>query len=198
MAAIDPNKNPVGLDKRLESETDPARRRMLEEVRFHIAVEAAGNIEAALQRLAPQPEYVLYDHSTSPATISGIDSIRKHFYDALVARIDARLEWDIVLCMVDGRSVITEGKQKSAVRGTTLIASGIKADPAGFYLQHSRHLVVWPFDEKLRLIGETVYFGYSQPLAEVAEHPLQPEDFVPYSSPVLTPTALTPAVPSPA
>src|SRR4030088_97639 len=41
MPLIDPNKNPVGLDVRLKNETNPAYRRMLEEVRFHVAVEAA-------------------------------------------------------------------------------------------------------------------------------------------------------------
>ena len=188
MPLIDPNKNPVGVDKRLQGETDPARRRMLEEVRFHIATEAAGNIEAAIARLAPSAEYVIYDHSTAPVHIRGVDAIRANFYDPLVARIEPRLEWDVVLCMVDGRSVITEGQQKNAVRGSVLQQLGIKeAEPNLFYLQDAHHLVIWPFDEQLRLIGETVFMGYSTPLQEVVKRPLRPEDIGTYAGRVITP-----------
>jgi hypothetical protein len=189
MPLIDPNKNPVGVHRRLAAETDPARRRMLEEVRFHIATEAAGDIEGALQRLSPDPEYALYDHSKAPVIIRGIDAIRTQFYGALVTAIDARLEWDIVRCMVDGNAVITEGQQRNAMRGSTLIQLGIKdADPNGLYLQHARHLVIWPFDSELRLIGETVYFGYSTPPEEIVKHPLHQSDIAMYTGEVLLPS----------
>jgi hypothetical protein len=188
MPLIDPNKNPVGVDKRLEGERDPARRRMLEEVRFHIASEAVLDIESAVARLAPNCEYVLYDHSKAPVTISGTEAILRDFYGALIEAIDARLEWDIVRCMVDGNAVITEGRQKSAMRGTTLVSMGVKeADPKGLYLQNARHLVIWPFDDKLRLIGETVYFGFSDPPSEMIKHPLKPTDFSPYVGKVIKP-----------
>jgi hypothetical protein len=188
MALIDPNKNPTGIERRLDGERNPERRRMLEEVRFHIAVEAAGEIEPAIARLAPDCAYVLYDHASSPVTISGQQNIRRNFYHALFDMIDVRLEWDIVRCMVDGNAVVTEGKQKSAVRGSFLLKNGIQnADPDGLYLQEARHLVVWPFDSELRLIGETVYFGYSAPLATVAQRPLSAVDFEPFRGRVTSP-----------
>lgn len=189
MPLIDPNKNPSGVERRLAGEKDPSRRRMLEEVRFHIAVEAGGEIEPAIARLAPNCEYVLYDHASAPVTISGVAAIRRNFYQALFEVIDVRLEWDIVRCMVDGNAVITEGKQKSAVRGTTLLKNGIRdANPNGLYLQEARHLVVWPFDDELRLIGETVYFGYSAPPGEVLKRPLEPGDFEPFRGKAVPPT----------
>jgi hypothetical protein len=178
---IDPNKNPVGCTKRLEGETNPRYRRMLEEVRFHITVEAAGQVGPAIARLAPSPEYVIFDHAQQPVIIRGAADIKAQFYDALFASIDPRLEWDIVLCTVDGDCVITEGKQKQAVRGTTLIQQGFDVDPNGLYLQSSQHLVIWPFDAQLRLIGETVYMGCSSPLEEVASTPLKPADIGAYT-----------------
>jgi hypothetical protein len=188
MPLIDPNKNPVGVDKRLEGETHPDRRRMLEEVRFHIAVEAALNIDGAIARLAPNPEYVLFSNLGPPVTIAGVDAIRTHFYGVLVETIDPRLEWDIVRCLVDGRTVITEGRQKSAMRGSALIKLGVDADPDALYLQHAHHLVVWPFDSELRLIGETVFFGYSTPPAEVVKRRLRPEEIGAYVGPVIEPS----------
>lgn len=181
MPIIDPNKNPVGCTKRLEGETDPRARRMLEEVRFHITVEAGCEIQPAIDRLAPDPEYVIFNYSAQPTVIRGRADIRAHFYEALFATIDPRLEWDIVRCLVDGDCVVTEGKQKQAVRGTTLIQQGFDVDPDGLFLQHSRHLVIWPFDAQLRLIGETVYMGYSSPIEEVVKSPLRPEDIGSYT-----------------
>jgi hypothetical protein len=188
MPIIDPNKNPVGLDERLKGESDPRLRRMLEEVRFHIAVEAAGDIDSAIARLAPSAEYVIYDITKAPTRICGHAAIRKDFYLTLFDTIEPRLEWDIVLCMVDGNAVITEGQQKNAVKGSVLIAAGVAADPNKVYLQDARHLVVWPFDSQLRLIGETVYLGYSTPLQEVAQRPLRAEDIGTYSGPVIKPS----------
>jgi hypothetical protein len=188
MPLIDPNKNPVGLDMRLKNETNPAYRRMLEEVRFHVAVEAALDIDSAIARLAPDSQYIVYDTGKAPVTISGNQAIRRDFYDAIFDVMDANLEWDIVLCMVDGRSVVTEGQQKNAVKGSTLIKAGFDADPNTFYLQDARHMVVWPFDSELRLIGETVYLGCSTPLEEVVKRPLKPADIGRYSGPVIKPS----------
>ena len=188
MIRVNPGQNPLGILKRLEREADPIRRRMLEEVGFHIAVEATGQIEPAIARLAPQCEYVLYNHAAQPITISGKDSIRAHFYEALFDRMNPRLEWDIVNCMVDERAVITEGKQKSLLYGRVLQAEGIEGvDPDGLYMQKARHLVVWPFDDQVRLIGETVYFGFSQPLAEVATQKIEEDEIGVYEGPITEP-----------
>ncbi len=187
MPLIDPNKNPVGLDRRLEGETNPAYRRMLEEVRYHIAVEAALDIDAAIARLAPNSQYVIYDAANPPVTISGNAAIKRDFYDMIFDAMDATLEWDIVLCMVDGRAVITEGRQKNAVKGSTLVKAGFDADPNAFYLQNANHLVIWPFDSELRLIGETVYLGCSTPYSEVVKRPLKPSDLGKYSGPIIKP-----------
>lgn len=183
MPIIDPNKNPVGVTERLKTESNPEYRRMLEEVRFHIAVEAGGDIDSAIARLAPSAEYVIYDSSLPPRTIKGREAIRKEFYLGLFDVIHPKLEWDIVLCMVDGQTVITEGQQKNAVRGSALLKMGIDADPNGLYLQDAHHLVIWPFDSELRLIGETVYQGCSTPFTEVVKRPVKMSDLGDYVGP---------------
>ena len=112
---------------------------------------------------------------------------RINLIDMIFDAIDANLEWDIVLCMVDGHAVITEGQQKNAVKGSTLIKAGIAADPNTFYLQDAHHMVIWPFHSELRLIDETVYMGCSTPLDEVAKRPLTPGDIGRYSGPIIKP-----------
>jgi hypothetical protein len=184
VVVIDPNKNPVGVNERLHGETNPTIRRMLEEVRFHIAVEAALDIDSAIARMAPKCEYVLYySDSDVPVTISGHSAVRFEFYDKTFQIIDPRLEWDIVRCGVGENFVITEGRQKSAMRGTALIEQGVDADPNGLYLRDERHLVIWPFDSQLRLIGETVYIGPHTMPRDVVKRPLKPEDIATYTGP---------------
>jgi hypothetical protein len=173
---IDPNKNVIPLDERLESEKDPTLRRQLEEVRFHIAVEAALDIDAALARLAPSAAYVLYDNANPPSRIEGVDAIRTNFYDGIFAMMDPSLQWFTTRLMLDDGNVITEGEQKCGIRGDFLVSQGFDADPGRFYLSEQHHMVVWPFDDAGRLIGETVFFGYQTPLDEVVKNPLEPSD----------------------
>lgn len=185
---VNPGLNPAGVDRRLAHETDPVLRRMLAEVRFHIAVEATGHVDPAVARLAPDCEYVLYNHAAQPITISGKGDIRAHFYAALFDRIDPRLEWDIVNCMVDERAVVTEGVQKSLIYGRVLLAEGIEGvDADALYMQKARHCVVWPFDDQVRLIGETVYFGFSQPLEEVALQRVEEDEIGTFTGPLNEP-----------
>jgi hypothetical protein len=41
--------------------------------------------------------------------------------------------------------------------GSVLVAAGVDADPEAMYLQRGRVAMVWPYDERCRLIGENVW-----------------------------------------
>lgn len=176
MPLIDPNRSVIPLDQRLAKETNPVFRRQLEEVRFHIATEVYGEIEPALDRLSEHARYELWDNVNPVTVIEGVDAIRANFYDGLGQMMDPRLEWYSNRVMVDEGHVLTEGDQKCAILGTYLVSQGFDVDPDGFYLSEQHHLVVWPFDDAGKLIGETIFFGYQTPLAEVARRPLAPEE----------------------
>ena len=93
---IDPSQNWNTLEKRLEKETNPTFRRQLEEVIFHIRVEAELNVERALQRLSPHAEYRLYDNANSTVILTGVDEIRKTFYEeSLLKFIHHDFQWSI-------------------------------------------------------------------------------------------------------
>jgi hypothetical protein len=176
MPIIDPSRNWIPLQERLESEKDPKLRRQLDEVRYHIHVEAACRIHLAVDRLSPDAEYVVYDYSKPPVVIKGPDQIAEMFYDQLVQTIHPSLQWSMSRVSVEDGFVITQGHMKSAMRGRVLHAAGLDADPDGFYLSEGEHLVIWPFDEQSRLIGETVFQGWTTPLEQVAKQPLRIED----------------------
>src|SRR5271154_2747334 len=109
MPLIDPNNNTAGLDKRLQSETDPVRRRMLEEVRFHVVAETARDLDALLARLSPHNEYVLHYGSAPAIKISGLDAIRRDLYDPYFASLYGTFQLDISNVLVDDHTVIFEG-----------------------------------------------------------------------------------------
>jgi hypothetical protein len=187
---IDPSNNGRPIDIKLERETDPIRRHMLEEVRFHITTEGNLDFEAALQRLSPAAEYILYGESGPKKVLQGVDVIRREFYEALNDAIDPRHIWDMNLVLVDDHAVITEGTLIAAMRGSTLQAMGIDADPALYYLQEAHHMVVWPFDEQYRLIGETVFYGPSTPPEEIVKTIVPEENIRNYSGQVILPAGL--------
>jgi hypothetical protein len=172
MLVIDPSRNWEPIEQRLEKETDPVFRHQLAEVGFHIRVEAELETERALHRLSPSAEYRLYDNVNPPVVLSGVDTIRESFYNQLTALNLPDLQWSMTRVAVDHGIVFTEGDLKLAMRGSALIAAGLEADADTVYLAEGRHLVLWPFDDEGRLIGEHVYYGYSTPLEEVAKHPL--------------------------
>lgn len=190
MAIIDPDRTVTTLDERLKREKNPVFRRQLEEVRFHMATEVAGDIEPALARLSDRAAYTLFDNINPPTTIEGVDAIREHFYKGIDAMMDVCLEFFVNHLSVDDGAVITQGEQKCAMRGSYLASQGIDADPNGFYLSEQQHLVIWPFDEMGKLIGETIFFGYQTPLDDVVKQPLSLADRGKWShGPVLAPSA---------
>lgn len=176
MPIIDPSRNWVPLLERLESEKDPKLRHQLDEVRYHIHVEAACRISLAVDRLSPDAEYVLYDYSRPPVVIKGADQITEMFYGQLVQSIHPSLQWSMNRVSVEDGFVVTQGQMKSAVYGTVLQAAGLDVDPDGLYLSEGEHLVIWPFDAQGRPIGETVFQGWTTPLDQVAKQPLRIED----------------------
>lgn len=173
---IDPSRNWHPLLDRLADEKDSQLRHQLDEVRYHIHVEAACNIQLAIDRLSPEAEYVLYDYSQPPVHIKGVDQIREMFYDQLVANIHPSLQWSMSRVSVEPGFVVTQGSMKSGMRGSVLAAAGFDVNPEGFYLSEGEHLVIWPFDGHGRVIGETVFQGWTTPLDQVARQPLQLED----------------------
>ena len=110
MPLINPNINADGVINRLKNETNPRYRRMLEEVRYHNQVEACGELEPVLQRMAPDPVYWMHEAGNPPVSITGIDAVRRDFYEALMTVINPLLEWDAFRVIVDDNGVITEGR----------------------------------------------------------------------------------------
>jgi hypothetical protein len=180
MLVIDPYKTWQTLAERLKTEQNPLHRRQLEKIIYHMKGEAAGDIEQILTTVAPNATYLSYDTPDAPRRFPGHDGIRQ-FYNQMLSAVSVNLEFFVDRLVVDDYCVVTEGANKSAIKGTTLLSQGVEVDdPNAYYYSEGRTLVVWPFDKDGMILGEYIYPGCSTPAAEVAKRKLRPEEIGTY------------------
>ncbi len=183
MPIIDPYRTWLTLAERLKTEPNPLHRRQLEQIIKHMKGEAAGDIDEILTTVSPTASYVSYDAVGGPRIYQGHEEIRQ-FYNQMFAAVSVNLEFFVERLVVDDYCVVTEGANKSAMKGSVLTAMGIEADPDAFYLTEGRTLVVWPFDRDLMILGEYIYQGFGTAPADAARRKLLAEEIGTYEQAV--------------
>lgn len=147
---------------RLGAETDPVRRRNLEVVARHVVEEVAGNLDALLATLVPEPEYVVWGASDSTGPTGRAEVLR--WYEALKAAGRNRLDYVLHRVVVDEQTVVTEGDFFYAIDGADLSGvehaeSGDRVETGTYYLVGHRTLVLWPVNGEGLIEGEHIYAG---------------------------------------
>jgi hypothetical protein len=176
MLVIDPYRTWQTLAERLKTETNPLHRRQLEQIIKHMKGEAAGDVDEILTTVSPNATYISYDNPGGPRRFEGHAGIRQ-FYHQMFEAVSVNLEFFVERLVVDDYCVVTEGANKSAMKGSVLAAMGIKIeDPEAFYLTRGRTLVVWPFDRDGMILGEYIYPGFSTAPIEAAQRKLLAEE----------------------
>jgi hypothetical protein len=169
--SFDPESTWKPLEERLARETDPRRRKLLEEVRDHMRNEITGDLEGLMNTLTAEPQYHLWGvgEEGGPKGRSAVEV----FYRKMIDTGGNRFHFDIRRIVVDEDSVVTEGKMRTTMPGAALVASGVQevdgepVDADGQYLAEWQILTVWPADEDGKLIGEDIYFG-SDPMKSLS------------------------------
>ncbi|MEE3327606.1 MAG: nuclear transport factor 2 family protein [Myxococcota bacterium] len=158
-----PEKSWQPLQERIEVETDPRCRKLLEQVCDHMQREIGGELDALMDTLVDDPRYHMWGFPVE-AGPKGRETVRE-FYRAMIKSGGHRFHFDIKRIMVDHHAVITEGRIHQKMGGADLIAAGMKeiegeaVDPDGFYLSSNQIITVWPAAEDGRLVGEDIYMG---------------------------------------
>lgn len=146
---------------RLASEQDPTRRRNLEVVGRHVVQEVAGDLEALMATLVPEPTYTVWGASDSVGP-DGRDEVLE-WYRALVNSGRNRLDYVIHRVVVDEHTVVTEGDFQYAFTGDELSGGttelGESVLPERRYLVSHRALVLWPINDCGLIEGEHIYAG---------------------------------------
>ncbi len=154
---MDPTKTWRKVEERLERETDPRRRQLLENVLTHMKAEAAGDLAGLMSTLAPDPQYHQWGATPADHGPKGRAAVQ-NFYEDFVASGATNLEYDVEHLVVDEDCIVTEGVMRIAYPGTIVAAMGKDVDdPAAYYLYESRMCVLWPYDADGMLLAEDAY-----------------------------------------
>ncbi|NRA03002.1 MAG: nuclear transport factor 2 family protein [Myxococcales bacterium] len=167
---FDPERSWRVLEARLEQESDPRRRQLLEWVRDHVRSEILGDLESLMATLIDEPQYHFFGMGpdAGPKGRAAVEA----FYKQMLASGGNRFEFEMHRVVVDEGAVVTEGQLRQVVPGSALVASQIETveseavDPAANYLSEMQILTLWPAGADGRLVGEDIYFG-SPPLSQL-------------------------------
>jgi hypothetical protein len=146
-------------DRLLESTTNPLHRQILENYRRHAILEICGEWQDIF---VPEMtvEYPLYYFNVTgfagykaegPEEVQAIYRMLAESGGGVQVVEDERL-------MVSDWGFASEATFNSYYRGSTLIDVGITVDdPDGYFVMRQKYVMLWPYDERGRMIGEQVY-----------------------------------------
>lgn len=155
---IDPLKGWHRYTELMNAETDPKRKAMLNNMRFHLKYECLGD-HAIFDSMIPNPDYRFYP-AFGVSTIQGMGPVKEFYYN-MWDNDQSLVELKIDYCAPADWGVACAGEWLQQVPGKTLIADGnTDVDPDAWYISHAHLSWFFPFEEidgKMLLVGEICY-----------------------------------------
>jgi hypothetical protein len=137
---------------------NPRHRYLLEAYDRHRNLEHAGRFEEifAPEMMVADPVYRFAMAGAPAMTLEGRDQVEPLY--RLWSETDQSIFYNESETIAVGDWMVTStmvGYQQTS--GSTLVAGGIDADADAMYLVKGRVAMVWPYDERGRLVGENVW-----------------------------------------
>ncbi|MGH2857593.1 MAG: hypothetical protein ACRDMJ_08910 [Solirubrobacteraceae bacterium] len=158
ISALDITKTNIAVQELLARTDNPRHRYLLQAYDRHRNLEHAGRFEEifAPEMTVEHPVYRFAMAGQPPMTLRGreqVEPLYRHwaqthqsiFYNE--HETVAVGDWMVVSTMVGYQQIL----------GSALIAGGLDADGDAMYLMRGRVAMVWPYDERGRLVGENVW-----------------------------------------
>jgi hypothetical protein len=160
MAPFNPTCGWERAEERLVTVTNPRHRAIMETLRDHLKAEATQDFSLLVGTLAPNPEYHFWvEGSGFGDGPKGIDAVRAH-YEHLYEERRHLCDWDIERFVIDDDTIVTEGWFSQIFPGRVLQSRGVDIDdPDAVYVLRVRLVILWPFDEDGKLVGEDSYLN---------------------------------------
>jgi hypothetical protein len=148
----------VGVERLIDTTENPRHRYMLEAYNRHRYLEMAGRYEEifAPEMTVEHPVY-RFDFFGQQLTLEGreqVESVYREWTATDQCVFYAGSEEQIA---VGDTMIVSRGLNVQQMQGAALAAAGIEADPDAMYLVGAWIAMVWPYDERCRLIGEDVW-----------------------------------------
>ena len=158
MSRLDITTQNVAVEKVLENTTNPRHRYLLQSYLRHRYLESAGRWEEILDPslTVDVPRYRFQLHGQAPFTLTGKDQVGMlygHWTNTNQCVFYVEDE-DVA---VGDHMVIGRGIGYQQTLGSELAAAGLDVDPEAMYLKKSQIMMLWPYDDHCRLLGEDVW-----------------------------------------
>jgi hypothetical protein len=158
MIALDITKQNVAVEKVLEQTTNPRHRYLLQAYLRHRYLESAGRYKEILE-----PELTV-ENPVYRFTLMGQPSFRLEGRDQVEMLYQHWTDTDQCvfyvedeLVSVGDHMVVGRGTSYQQTLGSALVTGGVEADPDAMYLTKSQIAMIWPYDDRCRLLGEDVW-----------------------------------------
>jgi hypothetical protein len=171
---LDITKTNLAVQQLIERTENPRHRYILQAYDRHRNLEHAGRFEEifAPEMTVEHPVYRFNMFGQPTMTLDGreqVEPLYRHWSET-----DQTIFYNQDETVAVGDFMVvstTTGYQQ--VRGADLAASGVEADEDAMYLTRGRVAMIWPYDERCRLVGENVW-EYDESEREVVK--LDPAD----------------------
>jgi hypothetical protein len=142
--------------ERLES---PRQIRMIEVFSEHTEAEIDGNLDRLMATMNPDPIFYVH-HAGGDLGPKGWSAVRDMYVEMFSSRTNY-MEMDYQCIVVDDETLIAEFKQRKILPGRIFLQAGAyrdalgeTADSSAYYLSEGRAIVIVPFDDECRMMGE--------------------------------------------
>ncbi|MBA3866351.1 MAG: hypothetical protein H0X42_08395 [Solirubrobacterales bacterium] len=158
VSQLDITKTNIVVQELIEVTENPRHRYLLEAYDRHRNLEHAGRFEEifAPEMTVEHPVYRFNMAGQPPIKLEGREQVEPLY--RLWAETDQSIFYNESETVAVGDWLITStmvGYQQTL--GSALVAAGVEADEEEMYLVRGRVAMVWPYDERGRLVGENVW-----------------------------------------
>ena len=158
MLHLDITKQNEAVERVLAVTTNPRHRYLLQAYLRHRYLESAGRWEEILapEMTVDDPTYRFNLIGQPPFTLQGKDQVGmlyKHWTETDQAVFYVEDE----TVAVGDHMIVGRGTSYQQTLGSALVEAGVDADPDAMYLSRSRIAMIWPYDDRGRLLGEDVW-----------------------------------------
>lgn len=156
MAKLDITTQFRGIDRFLETLDNPLHRRIIENYRRHAIFEITGSKEEIFtpEMTVEHPVYI-FNGPVAVLRLEGTERILEYYASLQQREATVMVIQDEKLAVADW-GFASEAVFNSYMPGSC-VPTWMTADPEKLYIHRQATAMIWPYDERGRLIGEHVY-----------------------------------------
>jgi hypothetical protein len=157
MPELDITKTNIAVERLLEVTENPRHRYMLEAYNRHRYLEMAGRYQEifAPEMTVEHPVY-RFEFFGQRLKLEGREEVEAVYREWTETDQCIFYEESEQLAVGD-TMIVSRSVLSQQTLGSALVAMGIEADENAMYLASARIVMVWPYDERCRMIGEDVW-----------------------------------------